>query len=162
MVLKACPFPGFVFHPENLEENSWVEGPNIKMSTLIDSGSLEALKKTLLASLPYNHPAIFPFSQGSDAYFAVIMPLIEGPDDNGRLCLMVANPAKTTFEPPLLKEDSWHELNNPLAIISLTLQRSFKKETLNQEDIDTLLERINSTFIRIESYILGQIQLGQL
>lgn len=165
MVLKASPFAAFVFHPSRLGEEGggWIENPNIKMQALRERAAMpamEPLNKIAQESSSYGHPSVFPYKNQDEDHFAVFMPLIDNPEDNIRLCFMVGNPEGKSFTPPLLAEDSWHELNNPLAIISLSLQRAMKKEVLNQEDIDGLLERINSTFVRIEAYISGQIELS--
>lgn len=166
MVLKAAPYGGFVFSPDSLKRpgsfEAKVRNINNKMEAFLSEGISSQLSDHLGTSLNYLHPAIFPINHNETTYFLVILPIINDPEGGERMCLLVQNHNGTEFEPPLLKEDSWHELNNPLAIISLTLQKVFKKEILDQQDIDTLLERINSCFSRIETFISGQIELNAL
>ena len=166
MVLKAAPYGGFVFTPAQLKLDGKLEEKvqdiNSKMTIYIKEGISEPILNELENSLEYLHPAIFPINHAGKAYYLVVLPIMHNPKESERLCFLVNNEQERSFEPPLLKEDSWHEINNPLAIISLTLQKVFKKEVLDQQDIDTLLNRINSCFSRIESFISGQIELESI
>ncbi|GEM_PF-5579435 len=157
LILKASPYMAFVFQP--VEDSFNLTNVNLKMQTYLDNHGEKDLALKLKDSMNYLHPVAFPLQIGVDQHFLVIMPVIQDPRDGDRLCIIVKNPETVSFEPPLLSEDSWHELNNPLAIISLTLQKIIKKEVLDQQDIDTILEKINSNFTRIESFILAQVEL---
>lgn len=164
MVLKAAPYGGFVFEPLELQKaegqplQDRLRDINNKMEVYIKEGVSQGVQERLLESLKYPHPAIFPVKHKDKALYLVVLPIMHNPSESERLCFLVQNEENLDFSPPLLKEDSWHEINNPLAIISLTLQKIFKKETLDQSDIDTLLDRISSCFGRIESFIVGQMQ----
>lgn len=157
MVLKASPHPGFVYTPKQ-----GLSPLNSKMKPLHSKGEDRTILDMCEISLGHAHPSVFPIFLQDTPYFLVILPMLgaqkEETAHSERLGFILENKRQLSFKGPLLKEEAWHEINNPLAIISLTLQKAFKKVILDQKDIDELLKRLDENFSRIDSYIVSQIQ----
>ena len=162
MVLKASPHPGCVF-----TKREGLSPFNKKMKPLFNEQDKENFLKICQLSCEHAHPTVYPLEIEDSAYFQVILPMLSNKDvgddlDIERLVFVLENKNHIGFKGPLLSSEAWHEINNPLAIISLTLQKSFKKMILNQKDIDDLLRKLNDNFARINSYIVDQINASQI
>ena len=162
LILKTSPFPGFLFNPLKIDNNikscdTWIETPNPKFTYLIQKTNIQEIYQIAGSSLEYDHPSVFPLTLKNEDYFVVFIPPYPCERGNIRLGLLLENTKKTNVVSPLLKESSWHEINNPLAIISLTLQTVIKKETLEQKEIDNLLKRLSENYDRIEKLILAEL-----
>jgi hypothetical protein len=162
LILKTSPLPGFLFNPLKIEKNiksfdTWIETPNPKFTYLKQKINIQEIYQIVRSSLEYDHPSVFTLSLENENYFVIFIPPYPCERGNIRLGLLLENSKKTNVISPLLKESSWHEINNPLAIISLTLQTVIKKETLDQDEIDNLLKRLSENYDRIEKLILAEL-----
>lgn len=134
---------------------------NTKMEGLKDCEDIDQIPKSFEKALDFDHPCVFPVSCGENSFFLVVLPMLaqrEEKEEVERLGFILENSQNLDFQPPLLNEEAWHEINNPLAIISLTLQKAFRKVILKQEDIDELMGRLDDNFKRIDNFIIDQIQ----
>jgi hypothetical protein len=99
-----------------------------------------------------NHPlregCMAPDGDSYDAYFLPLLSQGEQPD--GLLMYVEGSKGKKALEQG---DDLWHNINNPMAIISMAITHYRKKGKLAQKDIDGLIRKVRVAGERIHTFL---------
>lgn len=155
LVVEACHMPAFYYN----KLGKRVASANRKFKSDHPLLSLEKLIEDIRPS-SIRKPKIFQVHHQQELITLVGIPLSYGKDQSSEVLFLSLKELGLTEQINReLEDEAWHELNNPIAIISMTLSRAKKVRFLDQKFIDDLLDRTRRNFKRIEDYILSQISL---
>lgn len=151
LVVEAAHMPAFYYKQQGNKFSSnkkfMAVYPDTALDDLISAIDIDALHK----------PSIFQLKSSEKVFDLVAIPLNYGKRRNEVLFLCLDERLSHKNYHLELSDEAWHELNNPIAIISMTLSRARKLKVLDQKSVDSLIDKIRRNFLRIEEYITGQI-----
>lgn len=153
IILKACNRAAASFDLE-----SGIKSVNYNFEGLFKDSSLKELEDILKDSFKREDPTLYPIHIFEQSYIVVVLPMIHSKKEDTRLAFVLPTDGNSIVDKIELDKDSYHYINNPLAIIYMQFIVPKKSMTMDQDQVDKLFNKLRDSFQRIEDYIIEVIQ----